>query len=640
MKEMKKLFFLFALSLCSLGAWAYSFSYTYSGKTLYYNIISGTNVEVTYPGTKNSKPYDNYTKPSGSVVIPASFTRSGTTYHVICIGEYAFRECDGITSVTIPNSVTSTEQYAFHTCTGLTSVTFPNSVTSIGNYTFYKCSGLTSVTIPNSVTNIGTFAFQNCSSLTSVTIPSSVTSLSNYIFYGCSSLTSVTIPNTVTSIGDYALAYCSSLTSVTIPNTVTSLGTCVFRGCIGLTSVTIPNSVTTSGISLFLDCTGLTSVTLPNTMTTLKSNTFSGCSSLTSVTIPNTVTKIENTVFDGCTGLTSMIIPSLVTSVGSNAFANCTNLKTVYNLSSVNITATSYGLSANRVVKCTEYSGAGKNIIYKIPTTYTVSNSASTSSNVIPYTDILTNFIYKDGSDWKAKNIVLTDGQDAFSAPETFTAATATYVREFTNSNRSTLYLPFTASMPQDLEVYEFSGFNGSSLSFSEHTGDIAAYTPYLVGYDLSKDGNTTTCTITQANAVFPKSETANYNPVTHNDMTFQGVISRTQMSSTNHYGYSNGFFVQSGGSAHVNPFRCYFLYTPSSNAPQNLPPTLNVEFGYGDPVGIEAVEMPEQEYDGRYGKDVYDMMGRLVRKNADNLQGLPRGIYIWKGKKVMNYEL
>ena len=90
---------------------------------------------------------------------------------------------------------------------------------------------------------------------------------------------------------------------------------------------------------------------------------------------------------------------------------------------------------------------------------------------------------------------------------------------------------------------------------------------------------------------------------------------------------------------AHVNPFRAYFTYSPSSDAPQSLPPTLNVEVSYGDPVGIDAVEAPEQEYDGRYGNDVYDMLGRLVRKNADNLEGLPQGIYIWKGKKVVRGE-
>ena len=100
------------------------------------------------------------------------------------IGNYAFRDCSGLTSVTIPNSVTSIGSSTFSGCSGLTSVTIPNSVTSIGSDAFRGCSGLTSVTIPNSVTSIGSSAFQNCSSLTSVTIGNSVTSIGNYAFSG------------------------------------------------------------------------------------------------------------------------------------------------------------------------------------------------------------------------------------------------------------------------------------------------------------------------------------------------------------------------------------------------------------------------------------------------------------------------
>ncbi len=100
------------------------------------------------------------------------------------IVNYAFRKCTGLTSVIIPNSVTSIGLYAFEGCSGLTSITIPNSVTSIGGSAFYGCSGLTSITIPNSVTSIGTSAFYGCSGLTSITIPESVTSIGNGAFDG------------------------------------------------------------------------------------------------------------------------------------------------------------------------------------------------------------------------------------------------------------------------------------------------------------------------------------------------------------------------------------------------------------------------------------------------------------------------
>lgn len=152
-------------------------------------------------------------------------------------------------NVGIPNTingkkVTSIGDFAFKGCNSLTGVTIPNSITSIGREAFEDCSSLTGVMIPKGVTYIGIATFKGCSKLTSVTLPNSVTHIGIFAFKGCSSLTSVTIPNGVTYIGLGAFADCSSLTGVMIPNSVTYIGLSVFGGCSSLTSVTIPNSVT------------------------------------------------------------------------------------------------------------------------------------------------------------------------------------------------------------------------------------------------------------------------------------------------------------------------------------------------------------------------------------------------------------
>lgn len=163
---MKKILSVFAILMMSMAipqsVKAYDFSYTYQGQTLYYNIFDGM-AQVTYLYSNSSS---NYYALTGSLEIPNTVTYNGTTYSVTSIGDDAFRNCSGLTSVTIPNSVTSIGHEAFRICSGLTSVTIPNSVTSIGSSAFYGCSGLTSVTIGNSVTSIDYMAFAYCIGLT------------------------------------------------------------------------------------------------------------------------------------------------------------------------------------------------------------------------------------------------------------------------------------------------------------------------------------------------------------------------------------------------------------------------------------------------------------------------------------------
>ena len=206
----------------------------------------------------------------------------------------------------IPDSVTSIGDYAFSNCTGLTSVTIGNGVTSIGDSAFKGCTGLKSVTIGNGVTSIRSDAFSGCTGLTSITIPDGVTSIGDHAFSGCTSLTSVTIPDSVTSIGDGAFYGCSGLASVTIGSGVTSIGYSAFHGCTGLTNVTIPDSVTSIGNYAFYDCSGLTSVTIGNGVTSIGDYAFSYCKGLTSVTIGGSVTSIGRSAFYNCTGLTSI----------------------------------------------------------------------------------------------------------------------------------------------------------------------------------------------------------------------------------------------------------------------------------------------------------------------------------------------
>ena len=296
------------------------------------------------------------------IIIPYGFTY---------IEGDAFSGCRSLTSITIPDSVTSIGYSGtFQDCSSLTSITIPDSVKRIGDETFKGCSSLTSVTIPNSVTIIDSFAFQNCSSLTSITIPESITSIRGYAFSGCSSLTSVTLlgNNLIASMfnngqftntqavfnitstqnaisltydnkGVMNLAQTELITypsasgdfdwGSSIPNSVTSIGSFAFQDCSSLTSITIPNSITSIDDNAFIGCSSLTSVIIPNSITSIGSGIFSGCSSLTSITIPESVTSISGYAFSGCSSLTSVTIPNSVTSIDSFAFKDCSSLTSV-----------------------------------------------------------------------------------------------------------------------------------------------------------------------------------------------------------------------------------------------------------------------------------------------------------------------
>ena len=332
---------------------------------LVYDILSTTELGVAkreyFSGPCFMLPYE------GDIVIPSTVNWNGNTYTVVQIGDYAFdlylmNDTLKVTSVTVPNTITSIKEGAFHSCSALTSIEIPSSVTFIGDYAFEGCSGLTSFVIPNSVTAINRGTFSSCRGLTSIEIPHSITEIGWNAFSWCVALTSIDVPNSVISIGKGVFTGCTSLASMSvesgntvydsrndcnaivetasnkliagcmnsfIPNTVTAIDEEAFYRCSSLTSIDIPNSVTSIGEYAFDGCTGLTDISIPNSITEINKSTFEHCSGLTSVDIPNSVTSIADNAFDCCSGLTSLTIPESVSSIGWYTFHSCFGLTSV-----------------------------------------------------------------------------------------------------------------------------------------------------------------------------------------------------------------------------------------------------------------------------------------------------------------------
>ncbi|MGI6301958.1 MAG: leucine-rich repeat protein [Verrucomicrobiota bacterium] len=382
-------------------AWLWVGSFSSSAATFGdfdYEVLEDNTIEII-----------DYNGSDAEVVIPDTIEGLPVT----SIGGRAFY-LSGLTSVTIPNSVTSIGDWAFTSCWGLTSVTIGDSVTNIGNGAFDGCSGLNSVTIPDSVTSIGDSAFSGCSGLTSVTIPDSVTSIGDGAFAGCTSLSAIEVNELNPAYSSvHGVLLDKNQTTVTqfpagyeghyeIPASVTSIGDGAFYGCSGLTSVTIGASVTSIGEQAFGDCGSLTTIEvnelnecyssidgvlfnknqatvllcpggyeghfdIPPMVTFIGDSAFSSCYSLTSVTIPNSVTSIGDSAFYECIGLTSVTIPDSVTSIGDSAFSWCPSLTSVTigaSVTSIGKRAFSYCFGLTSVTIGTSVTSIGDEAFY------------------------------------------------------------------------------------------------------------------------------------------------------------------------------------------------------------------------------------------------------------------------------------
>lgn len=274
---------------------------------------------------------------SGDLTIPS--TLGG--YPVTAIGGSAFFQCNDLTSITIPASVTNIPAGVFRESEKVTGIWVEKNnahYASDSRGVLYskdmtqviaaprKLTG--SYTVADGVTEIGRFAFFNCGSLTDVTIPDGVTKIDDLAFCHCTALTAVNIPDAVTYIGSSAFGYCGSLQSIVIPDGITTINDSTFQECKSLKTATIPDSVTEIGFEAFMDCTSLTEVHIPN-VTSLEDFAFDGCESLTSVTLGEGLIRIGDSAFRNAKKLTAITIPNSVTEIDGAAFRNCINLKSV-----------------------------------------------------------------------------------------------------------------------------------------------------------------------------------------------------------------------------------------------------------------------------------------------------------------------
>ena len=326
-------------------------------------------------------PFDRfmYTESNGTITITGLSDRSDSSNTdvvipelidgkpVVMIGDYAFNDSH-LTSIVLPDSVTTIGNGTFTTCADLETVVLGNSVTIIGKAAFALCGRLTAISLPDSLLNIEPAAFAYCLSLTSVIIPASVISIGNDVFLGCEELGAIqvdagnrfffsmdgvlfskdktallrypmrktgdsyAIPGSVTRLGARAFENCR-LVSVEIPDSIQVVEEEAFGHCVLLLSIEFPDSVLKIGDFVCFSCTALESVSISDTVSIIGDRAFDGCEQLTSVILGCSVEIIGESAFERCNSLGSIILPASVAFIGKEAFNNCRKLVSVTFLS-------------------------------------------------------------------------------------------------------------------------------------------------------------------------------------------------------------------------------------------------------------------------------------------------------------------
>ena len=290
---------------------------------LYFNLnTEDYTAEVTYKSysfDNNSNNPDIYNQDWGitEIDIPSSITYNRITYTIHNIGNHAFQSCHGLTTVTIPNSVTKIGDYAFSQCIQLSYISIPNSVETIGFFAFLNCNNLNTIRIPKNTSKIGVMAFGWCLNLDSISVDP------NNLYF--QSIDGVRFSKDSTILWQYPYGRKGSYT---IPLPVKNIVYGAFHNCKNLNSVTFPNSLIVIGEASFAGCQNLETINIPLNVEEIQGEAFRGCESLSKI-----YCKAENpptlgsNVYKECPLLTSIFVPcntlySYINSTNWNSYSS------------------------------------------------------------------------------------------------------------------------------------------------------------------------------------------------------------------------------------------------------------------------------------------------------------------------------
>lgn len=306
---------------------------------MFYTSIISAQVEIdgiTYTIGKSSATVvkKEQGKYKGDIVIPKEVTYKDKTVEVTRIESDAFWNCDSLTSVSVPESVSTIGDFAFAACEQLTSVNIPEKVKRIYSKTFSGCEKLSSIQLPNGIISIGEHAFQGCKSLSSIVLPESLKEIGNSAFEDCSNIDVLTIPASVTSIGERAFLCCTNLKSIQVAEgnpkydsrdncnaIINTESNTLITGC---STTEIPQDVVSIGSNAFREL-ALTNLVFSEGVKTIEERAFWACKFSKTLIIPHNVERIAEGAFVQC-AIDSIIIHGQITKLEMNTFEYCQTL--------------------------------------------------------------------------------------------------------------------------------------------------------------------------------------------------------------------------------------------------------------------------------------------------------------------------
>ena len=327
-------------------------AYDFTVNGLAYNFINGQDTLVEVVAGDNL-----YT---GDIEIQKNITYNDKSYTVSRIGNYAFAGCPSLSSISLPEGLTSIGEGCFSGCVSLNTINIPDSVKEIGARGFAACTQLSNIKLSSSLEIIGDYCFSGCISIETITLPNKVTQLGEYCFSGCNQLSSIIIPSSIIRIGQYCFNNCIALQSLDLTSSITTLPEGFIQGCRGLKELNIPESVTYLGSKCFTGCyiedlfipksvtyisgdfldrnEHIKSITIDANITSIPTisdryqnrirvGCFYECAALESVIIKTPLNNLPDYCFKECTALKEVTLPNSITAFGKGCFINCLSLK-------------------------------------------------------------------------------------------------------------------------------------------------------------------------------------------------------------------------------------------------------------------------------------------------------------------------